>query len=338
MSATGSVDLTPKVKDFFHRVRDKLERDYQNCKLPEFHQHFVQSRDAIAKAIAGRHNSAWILGAGSLNDLPIRALAEQFDQVVLVDINTYHSRRALKHLPKEVQQKFVFRQMDLTGIFVELVEGIDQLVQQDLPHEEFVCKVLEFLPTLKKGGLNFEEHPDFVCSSLVGSQLGGEIFHYIEKTSKEIYGKSFELSPEKQEAFDAWGVSLQTDHLEDIHRLVDPNGLVYFADHYSAKGVLLTSCEIEVCRHELGEAPFAGAKTIQDYMLKRFSVLHHEICGWGIPDEIWGWGVPVNRSVQYMQVQNADGSIDDEQIPVDVLELREYQVSSFMLSPIHQSI
>ncbi len=153
----------------------------------------------------------------------------------------------------------------------------------------------------------------------------GGVINYLKGYCKKLYGKELTNSGEFTkllEDLSDWLVQIQINHLRDLHRLVEPLGKIYFADHFSTKGYVVATSEIEVRPFFLGEREFPGVQKIQEEIEKLFSTT--------VKKE-WGWALPINRSIQPSLVVEEDGSTTE--IPTLFEEFQEYEITALNLVP-----
>lgn len=176
--------FSERVIHHFENHGEKLVLDSATCKLPSYQRHFLRSKEAVAAAFEGCKRTALILGAGSGLDLPLRELAERFEHIILIDMATGPTQKALEKLPDELRDKFTFERADLTGIFGELGQRAEEIAAKQITYSEFVKEILDLLPELKyQQGDYAQTQPSFICSSMVGSQLVGGVLHYLNELS-----------------------------------------------------------------------------------------------------------------------------------------------------------
>lgn len=312
-------------KRYLEMQSDDYVADAATIKAPFYQNHFDLSKQAISHAINGLGKTALVVGAGSGLDLPLKKLAENFDLVVLLDVDTRHTRKTVEAFPKELQGKFQIEQADLTGFFEEFVAGTEKIRKENHSFDLFGSRIVDMLLSLKKKESAYQKmKASFVCSSLVCSQLIGGIVGYLEEISQGVYKKTFTVPSNRKKEYEDWLAQLQIKHLDELDQLVEPEGRVYFADHFTAKGVVHLKSVIEETEVVLGESEFPCVKKIQGHIKKLFST---------VAEDKWGWGVPVSKSIGQVKVENEDGS--SKIVPVDVLELREYQITSLNLKKKH---
>lgn len=316
--------FTVRVDAHFAEQGAKLVADAQVATSPTYQRHFSRSQNEIIRAIEGMKGTALVFGAGACHDIPLAELAGRFKQVVLLDADLNATKKAVASLPQDLQKKVTLEQADLTGIFEEFGTAAQKIAEERLPYDAFVSKILDMLPRLQRKGFDYQKlHPSFLCSSLVCSQLPGEAVRYLDKLSREFYGKRFAPPPEREAEFNRWLTELQTGHLDELHRLSYPDGKIYFADHFTAKGIVHVVSEIEEAAFEMGENYFQGSEKVEAYVRSLFAK----------SSELkWGWPIPVNRSEGTATVEEKDGST--RIIPTKYVEYREYQVSSLNLTPL----
>jgi hypothetical protein len=132
---------------------------------------------------------AVVIGAGKLYDIPLRKLAERFEQLLLVDIDAAALAESVKQagLPPELHARLSLVQTDVTGINDVFLEKARAAL--GLTDETEVCAAL--LRVLNEHRV--EEPPrlfpegatggpfDFACSSMVLSQLATPLTRYVEE-------------------------------------------------------------------------------------------------------------------------------------------------------------
>ena len=132
---------------------------------------------------------AVVVGAGKLYDIPLRKLAERFEQLLLIDIDPAAMTESVKQvgLEPKLQARLLPVQADVTGIndiFLEKARAA--LALQDevevyaallrLLHDYRVGEPPRLFPEgAARGSL------DFACSSMVLSQLATPLTHYVEE-------------------------------------------------------------------------------------------------------------------------------------------------------------
>src|ERR1700722_4272995 len=117
---------TERVIDGFMQDSKGLAQDAADTQEPYYQQHFSRSREAIIEAMEGLKNTALILGVGGANDIPLLELADQFDHVILADMDLSSTEKALESIPVHLKSKFHLKQEDLTGFFSELAPAAEE--------------------------------------------------------------------------------------------------------------------------------------------------------------------------------------------------------------------
>lgn len=132
---------------------------------------------------------AVVIGAGKLYDIPLRKLAERFEELLLVDIDAAAMAESVKQVGLEpaLQARLSLLQADVTGIndvFLERAHAAFALAGEDevyaallrLLHEYFVDEPPRLLPPPAAA-----EPLDFACSSMVLSQLATPLTFYVQE-------------------------------------------------------------------------------------------------------------------------------------------------------------
>lgn len=152
---------------------------------------------------------AVVVGAGKLYDIPLRKLAERFEQLLLVDIDAAAMTESVKQagLEPKLRARLSLIQADVTGIndvFLDKARAALALTGEGevyaallrLLHEYSVDEPPRLLPELAAAG-----PLDFACSSMVLSQLATPLTHYVEArfalrfpASERTQGSEFQVA------------------------------------------------------------------------------------------------------------------------------------------------
>jgi hypothetical protein len=152
---------------------------------------------------------AVVVGAGKLYDIPLRKLAERFEQLVLVDIDASALAESVEQVGLEptLRERLFLIQADVTGIndaFLERarvalaltgeVEVYAALLR--LLHEYYVDEPPRLFSELAASG-----PLDFACSSMVLSQLATPLTFYVQArfterfpASRRLQGDEFQVA------------------------------------------------------------------------------------------------------------------------------------------------
>ncbi len=152
-------------------------------------EHGVSNKELLlrgAERAAGTR--AVVVGAGKLYDIPLRKLAERFEQLVLVDIDLAAMAESVKQagLEPRLLARLSLVRADVTGIndvFVERAHAALALADEaevyaallQLLHDYNVDEPPRLFPELAAEG-----PLDFACSSMVLSQLATPLTFYVE--------------------------------------------------------------------------------------------------------------------------------------------------------------
>lgn len=327
-SEATQAHFTPSLVSYVRQESNKLVKDKATTNHPCYQKHFAFSKAAISNAFQDLNNAtALILGVGAAQDIDLKALARVFKKVRLVDIDLSQTKKALaEQVPEEnLRAKFELEEADLTGIFPELCTEAEKLAAKDLTYNEFINRILDLLPNLKPAAFPYKQTESaFVCSSLVSTQLVGTLIGYLNALTQKTYGKNFDPPKNRSAIFDSFLTGVIESHLNELSTLANPSGRIYYADHFTVKGVVHIhhpeNSEFEDVVQVLGEQGFSFTKNLEEVVQKVFNV---------VSKHKWGWALPVNRSSAWAEVTNEDGTV--QEIPIEVTEFREFQVSSYVL-------
>ena len=178
---TSSVTISPEVFDALGYAETSAGITRMNERFSEAWREHAQKNRAFllraSRAVTGE--SAIIVGAGKLYDIPLRELAEQFSRLWLVDVDLAAMKESVEQsgLSPELQRRFSLVQADVTGVnqtFVERTRRVFEGSSEDAVY----AGVLELLhsywqpspPDLAR--LAALDSVDACFSSMVLSQLG----------------------------------------------------------------------------------------------------------------------------------------------------------------------
>jgi hypothetical protein len=153
-------------------------------------EHGVNNRQLLlrgAERAAGPR--AVVVGAGKLYDIPLRKLAERFEQLLLVDIDAAALAESVKQvgLEPKLHARLSLVQADVTGIndaFLEKAHAALALTGEADVYAALIRLLHEYRvdepPRLFPEGA--ADGPlDFACSSMVLSQLATPLTHYLQE-------------------------------------------------------------------------------------------------------------------------------------------------------------
>jgi hypothetical protein len=152
-------------------------------------EHGVNNRQLLLRGAEHAAGSrAVVIGAGKLYDIPLRKLAERFEQLLLVDIDAAALAESVKQvgLEPKLHARLSLVQADVTGIndvFMDRARAALALTGEievyaallRLLHEYYVDEAPRLFPEHVAGG-----PLDFACSSMVLSQLATPLTFYVQ--------------------------------------------------------------------------------------------------------------------------------------------------------------
>jgi hypothetical protein len=168
---------------------------------------------------------AVVIGAGKLYDIPLRKLAERFEQLLLVDIDATALAQSVKQadLEPKLNARLSLVQTDVTGIndvFLDKARAALALTEE----VEVYAGLLRLLhdyrvdepPRLFPEGV-VEEPLDFACSSMVLSQLATPLTKYLlERFAARFPASERTRAPEFQLALNQFAHRLQLAHVRSL--------------------------------------------------------------------------------------------------------------------------
>lgn len=262
---------------------DELVKDKECIDSPLYQGHFLKVREAVSRAFDGIKDMALIAGVGAGQDIPLKELARTFEKVRLVDIDLRHTKKAVDQLPEELRAKFELEEADLSGIMAELSEKAEAVGAKNYKYAEFVGKILDLLPLLKRQRYAYQkEEYSFVCSALVGSQVGCNVLSYLDALSMRIYGIPFRAGGRSDE-LDRFIAKLLFSHVEELSRLASKEGRIYFADHFSVQRLVLPEPDDNKSAQVICKVVLPGAKRTQNLVKRLFHQIEKQEWDWGLP-------------------------------------------------------
>lgn len=289
------------VNRLFQQNSLQLARDHLHLAVPYYQEHFIRSQEAIARSISGLAEEAIVLGAGRGFDLPLSRMATQLKKIILVDMDSASCHKGLEELPRELRGKFNVESFDLTGLFSQVSNLIQEIIAE-VPRPSFLqfkVALKALLSTIQPKKFREGDKKDFVCSSMVCSQLVGNICQYLELVIGESFGEEA-LGEDLYDTLSDWLLEIQINHIRDLNRLVNPQGRVYFADHFSE-----------------GDEMFAGAEAVQKAIGDFFVIREEHHWDWSLPSRVY-------------EIAAAGG---DTTLLFDENKLNRYHVTSLILEP-----
>jgi hypothetical protein len=174
------------------------------------------------RATGGR---AVVVGAGKLYDIPLRKLAERFEQLVLVDIDAAALADSVKQVGLEprLNARLSLVRADVTGIndvFLEKAREALALTDEAEVHAALLRLLQDF--RLEEPPRLFPESAvdgplDFACSSMVLSQLATPFTHCVQERFAQRFPSSARArEPEFQTALGQFAHRVQMAHIRSL--------------------------------------------------------------------------------------------------------------------------
>lgn len=206
---------------------------YYNHYTQAYEEHVRNSKNFILQAASGLSGRVVVLGPGCVE--PLKQLAQQFDQMVLVDYDEETLQKLAASLPKG---KVSYIKLDLTG---GLIARIDDFFAKEQAKKE-VSKLSDLLLNIAKIFSSFKPdvnvanvigQADLVVSSLVSCQLASLAVKYA-KTRLQEHCSETGVRMSVMAVFEEASVNLDryliSNHFCDLHALTKPEGRAYWAD------------------------------------------------------------------------------------------------------------
>lgn len=189
-------------------------------------EHGVNNKELLLRGAERATGSrAVVIGAGKLYDIPLRKLAERFEQLLLVDIDAAALAESVKQagLDPKLQARLSLVQTDVTGIndvFIERARLALALADEaevyaallGVLHDYRVDAPPRLFPESAAQG-----QLDFACSSMVLSQLATPLTRHVEQQFSQRFPASQRTrSFEFQVALGQFAHRLQVSHVRSL--------------------------------------------------------------------------------------------------------------------------
>ena len=207
-----------------------FDQSYGEYWLP----HIEQSRRAIQDAAASTSGRARavVLGAGKCREIPLEKLAEEFQHVILVDLDKGSMEQAVRELPPPLQAKVEVRVSDVTSFVESMMADVREAIATSRSADEAFRRIESIYAGLPRRPKRPPELPacDLVISSLVLSELHRYPLDYAgrllqAKFSARLEGQAGFLKADQELTHFA-----VADHVALLRRLERAGGAIYFAD------------------------------------------------------------------------------------------------------------
>lgn len=163
------------------RVRD--------ANAASWREHALHNKELLLRGAAqasGRR--ALVIGAGKLYDIPLRKLAERFEQLLLVDIDAAAMAESVRQVDLEpkLQARLSLVQADVTGIndvFLQKAQAALALADEPDVYAALLRLLQDYYLAEPPQLLPDQAATDalcFACSSMVLSQLATPLTHYLQ--------------------------------------------------------------------------------------------------------------------------------------------------------------
>jgi len=229
MTTTISENLTS-----FYRLQNEGLISLARDNLKMYIAHFVTNKQHmldLAKDVSG---VALVLGLGNGYDIPLEALALQFDSVTVIDIDLEGMEKCIAKLPEALRAKVIPVQQDLTGVVTKVIEKVSRL-SNELTEAKCVTKVIQIVKEVLKNpnDVLVPGSFDFVVSSMVTTQLHSFLHEALidELVRKYAYFKQKQVRNVNYQLPILFTINpLSLAHLDLLHKWTKPEGKIYYAD------------------------------------------------------------------------------------------------------------
>lgn len=238
-----------------HRAGRKLKPWVEHAKLVH------QLIEKVVKEVP-RKEHAVVLGAGVCMEVPLQLLARRFRRVTLVDLDRQSMEFALDHITRVPFVRSWYRRNigvlegDVSTMVLSLAEELERIIKISSATGA-KASILQTLQAIGQGEsfplqipLALEDQSaDFVISSDVLRSLNALFFTWVDTIYRKTFGE--ELGLEAQPTPLQGQISLATIayHMEEIHRLLKPEGTAFIEAMIAYAPVLRTPFGIQIGGH-----------------------------------------------------------------------------------------
>ncbi len=227
-AAVHSTGLTEFFRSAGQRIAE-AQVEYDKYWRP----HIERSRLGILEAahLVREPGTALVLGAGACREIPLEELAEMFNRVVLVDLDSPSMSAAVARIPRHLRNKIEIRVSDVTSFAKPLMDATAHIMGNARTASDAFIQLRSLY-----GAINAIERPpslpqaDLVVSSLVLSELA----RYPSTYAARLFSERFNANLSEWRGSGALWRTLRefssSDHASMLARLVRPGSVVYFAD------------------------------------------------------------------------------------------------------------
>jgi hypothetical protein len=151
-------------------------------------EHASKNQEFLLSVDVGRRESALIVGAGKIYDIPLRKLAERFARLILIDIDLDAMQESVERsdLPPSLRENLLLVQADVTGINDVFLERVRKAFEPT-SEEEVYAEVVGLLHSYRVAtppelaDLQQSEPVDAAFSSMVLSQLATPLTEHLKE-------------------------------------------------------------------------------------------------------------------------------------------------------------
>lgn len=228
----GTFVFNPSIdEEFFNRMgfgsgSDGI-RKYQSQYGRYWKEHIENNGRIILEAVnmLPKKGTVEVLGTGRAFDIPLRALTEQFDKVIIVDVDHRALIDARKSLPKNLQNKVEIRRMDVTGVTFQYARAIDKIIGEEKDPQNALRRIAELTANFHlEGEVNFlkpGEHADLMISGMTVTQIGFFPAMYVTEAFRKKFSINLMREMEWLKAISKFAFQLHTDHIANLGNNAD---------------------------------------------------------------------------------------------------------------------
>lgn len=219
---SGPSGLSPKWKGVLSELVGFAALDVREIgRLREalWQEHTTANQELVleAAALTPSKGRCVVVGAGPCYDIPLVALAEQFDEVALYDLNPSSLAQATASLPPELAAKVTCHAVELTHALPKALYGIKQeFIKAGSRAQRAANRAVSTLNQVRvgSGGLASLEG-DLIISDMIVSQLPTSLW-LVDEWYTELFRSDIMAVPQWVQAMSDFKEKLQNAHIDAL--------------------------------------------------------------------------------------------------------------------------
>ncbi|NQT06959.1 MAG: hypothetical protein HQ575_05405, partial [Candidatus Omnitrophica bacterium] len=167
---------------------------------------------------------ALVLGYGSIN----QSILQDFDQVILVDMNKDALRHAWNNLSQELRKKTYLVRTDASWLAADIIRVIERIEGKDISFKDAVRIIAGAIDMCRNRVFPYD-FADLVISERTYYDLEKSLLEYIMRKLEEMYPGNMSEGKMKKKVRDIFIVALKHLQVEQWHKILSEGGSAYLS-------------------------------------------------------------------------------------------------------------